>query len=115
MPKVYIVSKSSHDFTDAERYGDLIPLSSGPMNRYNTNNIHRQFSDIMDESTEEDYILICGLSIMSSIACGIMAAKHGRLNILIFRQGRYVERNLILREEEDGRRKNEALYEEELP
>lgn len=98
MPKVYIVSKSAHDFSDAERYGTLIPLSSGPMNRYNTNNIHRQFSDIMSESVADDYVLICGLSIMSSIACGIMAAKHGKLNILIFRQGKYVERNLVLRE-----------------
>jgi len=98
LPKVYIVSKSAHDFSDAERYGTLIPLSTGPMNRYNVNNIHRQFEDIMSESEEDDYILICGLSIMSSVACGIMAAKHGKLNMLIFRKGRYVERNLILEE-----------------
>jgi len=100
LPKVYIVSKSAHDFSDAERYGTLIPLSTGPMNRYNVNNIHRQFEDIMSESEEDDYILICGLSIMSSVACGIMAAKHGKLNMLIFRKGRYVERNLILEEED---------------
>lgn len=100
MSKVYIVSKSAHDFSDAERYGTLIPLSSGPMNRYNVNNIHRQFKDIMDESDADDYVLICGLSIMSSIACGIMAAKHGKLNMLIFRRDRYVERRLILKEEE---------------
>lgn len=96
MPKVYIVSKSAHDFSDAERYGTLIPLSSGPMNRYNVNNIHRQFEDIMKESSEDDYVLICGLSIMSSLACSIMTAKHGKLNILLFRRGKYVERNLIL-------------------
>lgn len=102
MPKVYVVSKSAHDFSDAERYGTLIPLSSGPMNRYNVNNIHRQFADIMSESTDEDYILICGLSIMSSVACGIMAAKHGRLNMLLFRRGKYVERNLVLEEENDN-------------
>jgi hypothetical protein len=99
---VYVVSKSAHDFSDAERYGTLIPLSSGPMNRYNVNNIHRQFADIMSESTDEDYILICGLSIMSSVACGIMAAKHGRLNMLLFRRGKYVERNLVLEEENDN-------------
>lgn len=99
MPKVYVVSKSAHDFSDAERYGILIPLSTGPMNRYNVNNIHRQFEDIMAESSDNDYILICGLSIMSSVACGIMAAKHGKLNLLIFRKGKYVERNLVLTKE----------------
>lgn len=99
MSKVYVVSKSAHDFSDAERYGVLVPLSAGPMNRYNVNNMHRQFEDIMAESNEDDYILICGLSIMSSIACSIMAAKYGKLNLLIFRKGKYIERNLILTEE----------------
>ena len=99
MSKVYVVSKSAHDFSDAERYGTLIPLSVGPMNRYNVNNIHRQFDDIMSDSSSEDYILICGLSIMSSVACSIMVGKHGKLNILIFRKGTYVERNLIFNKE----------------
>lgn len=98
MPTVYIVSKSAHDFSAAERFGDLVALSVGPMNRYNTNNIHRQFYDILQDSKPDDYVLICGLSIMSCIACSIMTHLHGRLNILIFKNGKYVERNMILDE-----------------
>lgn len=109
MPTVYIVSKSAHDFSPAERFGDLVALSVGPMNRYNTNNIHRQFWDILRESTPDDYILICGLSIMSCIACSIMTQLHGKLNMLIFKNGSYVERNLILSEGrwKDGHRGDE--------
>ena len=44
MPNVYIVNKSAHDFRPAEEFGDIIFLSEGPMNRYATNNMHREFT-----------------------------------------------------------------------
>ena len=94
--KVYIVNRSSHDFSAAGTYGEVIFLSEGPMNRYATNNMVRQFSDIMKESKPDDYIAPCSLNVMNSIACAIFAHKHGRLNLLLFKEGTYIERNHIL-------------------
>jgi hypothetical protein len=94
--KVYIVNKSAHDFTDAEQYGELIFLSEGTINRYATNNMHRQFSKKMEDSSEGDYIVPCSLNVMNSIACAIIAHKHGKLNLLLFKNGSYIERNLVL-------------------
>lgn len=96
MAKVYVVNKSSHDFSPAERYGELMFMSEGLMNRYATNNMHRIFSERMKDSSEEDYIVPCSLSVMNSIACAIFARKHGRLNLLLFKEGEYIERNLII-------------------
>lgn len=101
MPKVFIVSGSAHDFSPAKKFGRLVVLSEGPINRYSVNNIHRQFYSILQHSKEDDYILVCGLSIMNAIASSIMAALHGRINFLLFRQGDYLERNIILKEEGD--------------
>ena len=98
MSKVYVISKSAHDFSPANKYGELKFLSEGPMNRYSVNNIHRQFKSILKNSSPDDYILICGLTIMSSIACMIFAEMHGKVNILLFKQGDYIERNLIIRD-----------------
>jgi len=94
--KVFIVNKSSHDFSAAEEFGEIVFLSEGPMNRYAANNMHRQFSSIMKDSTSLDYIVPCSLNVMNSIACAIFAHKHGRLNILLFKGGEYIERNLVL-------------------
>lgn len=94
--KVFIVNKSSHDFSAAEEYGEIVFLSEGPMNRYSTNNMHRQFSEIMSESSGLDYIVPCSLNVMNSIACAIFAHLHGRLNLLLFKNGEYIERNHIL-------------------
>jgi hypothetical protein len=95
MSTVFIVNKSAHDFSPAEEYGDIVFLSSGPMNRYSTNNMERQFSAIMKESKSDDYIVPCSLNVMNSIACAIFACKHKRLNLLLYRQGTYIERNMV--------------------
>jgi hypothetical protein len=100
MPNVYVVSKSSHDFSQAKRYGRLIFLSEGAMNRYHVNNMVRQFERMLKDSGPDDFILPCGLSVMNSIACAVFAMLHGRLNLLLFKKGVYVERNIVLKNEE---------------
>ena len=96
MSKVYIVNKSSHDFSEANKYGEVIFLSEGPMNRYSTNNMVRQFEELLKDSHKEDYIVPCSLNVMNSIACAIFAKKHSCLNLLLFKDGKYIERNLVL-------------------
>ena len=97
MANVYIVNKSSHDFSSAKEYGKLIFLSEGSMDRYGTNNMIREFSEKMQGSSPGDHIVICSLNVMSAIACAIFAHKHGTLNLLLYKRGRYIERNHILR------------------
>ena len=96
MTKVFIVNKSSHDFSAAEAYGSIVFLSEGPMNRYATNSMVRLFEDLLKDSGPSDYIVPCSLNVMNSIACAIFAHRHGRLNLLLFKEGTYIERNHIL-------------------
>lgn len=96
MTNVFIVNKSSHDFSPAERFGTISFLSEGPMNRYATNSMVRQFQEGMRDSGPGDYIVPCSLNVMNSIACAIFAHKHGRLNLLLFKEGTYIERNHVL-------------------
>lgn len=95
-PKVYIVNKSSHDFTAASEYGDVMFLSEGKMNRYDTNDMIRQFSTVMKDSSPDDYIVPCSLNVMNSIACAVFAVKHKKLNLLLFKDRKYIERNHVL-------------------
>ena len=112
MPNVYIVNKGGHDHSDAKRYGILVYLSIGSINRYAVSEIYREFADKLYNSEAHDYILITGLSVMSSIACSIFSRMHGRLNLLLYRnsrdgeKGRYLERTIMI--DELIRRKNET-------
>ena len=104
MPKVYIVNRGGHNHNDAERFGELIFMSQGTINRYAVSQMYRQFVEHLSKSSSDDYILITGLSVMASIACSIFARIHGRLNLLLFKssqsgeEGRYVERTIMLDE-----------------
>ena len=94
--RVYIVNRSSHDFSQAEKYGEIKFLSEGSMNRYAVNSMYRQFSEAMELSEKDDYIVPCSLNVMNSLACAVFAHKHGALNLLLFKDGSYIERNLVL-------------------
>lgn len=94
--RVYIVNRSTHDFSPAEQFGKIVFLSEGPMNRYSTNNMFRVFGEILKDSHPEDYIVPCALNVMNSVASAIFAHKHGKLNLLLFKGGHYIERNHVL-------------------
>ena len=102
--KVFIINKGGHNHEDAERFGDLVFLSEGNINRYAVNSIYRRFVTILENSSPEDYILITGLSVMSSVACAIFSRLHGRLNLLLYKttrgekEGYYVERTIVIDE-----------------
>lgn len=102
MRKVFIVNRGSHDHSKAKKFGRLVYLSNGMVNRYATNNMIRMFKPQLEKSFENDYILITSLSVMSCIACCLFAVKHKRLNLLLYKPGqrdsdsRYVERIIKL-------------------
>lgn len=98
MSKIFVVNKSGHDFKDARRFGELIFLSEGKMDRYAITSVYREFSEHLEHSDSDDYILLTGLSSMGSIACSIFAYKHGCLNLLLYKNNRYIERRLMLGE-----------------
>lgn len=95
-PNVYVINRSSHDFSDAQRFGTLIYLSDGNVNRFATNKIARFFAPVINASNPNDYILLTGLTVMTCIATGMFAYKHGRLNLLIHRANHtYAERRMV--------------------
>ena len=105
MTKVFIINRGGHDHSDAKRFGELVYLSEGAVNRYAITEMYREFVQVLKTSNEEDYILLTGLSVMSSLACAIFARLHGRLNLLLYRatrtpgeQGSYVERTILIDE-----------------
>lgn len=96
MSTVYIINKSGHDYHDAERFGSLCYLTSGRISNLDANSIYRDLCRKLKDSTADDYILLTSLPVVSSIACSILARKHGCLNLLIWQKGHYLERNIMI-------------------
>lgn len=105
--KVFIPLKSVHNFSPALRYGDLVFLSEEPIAKYDIAEMSRRFYEVLNSSAPTDYLLPSSMPIMSLVAAGFLATKHGgKLNLLLYRNGKYVERlidfNNLIEELEDG-------------
>lgn len=90
--RVYIVNKAGHDHSDAERFGEIVFLTEGNLDRFNTNNMYRQLVESMKKSESKDYLLLTSMTILCCMAAAIFARKHGRLNLLLYKDGKYIER-----------------------
>lgn len=108
MPRVYVTNKGGHDYSAAKRYGQLVFCTEGTIPRYNTSTMFRAVNECMEESTQEDYILLTSLTTLNCVACAHFAHKHGRLNLLLFQpkngrssDGEYVERVVVFEQERD--------------
>jgi hypothetical protein len=94
--KVYIPNKSGHNYKDAERYGELVFITAGVQNKYSVNHMVRIWQEVIKDSSPEDCIVLTGLNIICAIGCAVFARKHGRINLLIWRNERYIKREEIL-------------------
>ncbi|KKL73043.1 hypothetical protein LCGC14_2078840 [marine sediment metagenome] len=105
--KVYVTNKGGHSYEAAEKYGEIIYITEGTLNRFATNTLYRAFIDGMKDSQPDDFILITSMSIVNAIGAAVFARKHGCLNLLLYRSGEYILReididSLIEEEEEIG-------------
>lgn len=69
--KVYVVNMNDGDYSDCERFGEPIYLSTGVIDLRRLSNIEKAFSNILRSATEDDYLLLSGAHIVSAIAVKI--------------------------------------------
>ena len=113
MPKVFITNRSGHDFAPAEAFGEIVFLSEGQQSRFNVSRMYSIFCEELKNSGSDDHILMTGLSHMNSIACGIMAYLHGRVNLLLYvGRGKYLSRTVVFGELLEKQNKNEKEKED---
>ena len=99
MPNVYVLNKAAHDFSDAERFGELVYCTQGSIDKMDLQQMYREMSEALLDSQPDDYILLTSLASLCSIACSIFSLMHGRLNLLIFHNGAYYNRSIFYNED----------------
>ena len=93
MSTVYIPNHAGHDYSAAKKFGDVKVITEGRLEKFKLQEFSVLCLDAMQDSKEDDYVLISGLASVCAIACSIQSQKFGKLNILVYRGDRYVEYN----------------------
>ena len=96
MRRVFILNEGTHDYSDAEQFGELVFCTQGILPKHDINRLFLELDEILAESDEDDLIMLSSLTSLCSVASAMMASMHGRVNFLLFHDGKYIEKVLIL-------------------
>lgn len=99
-PIVWLVNRNAgHDYSGAEKYGDLVPLTEGLAHPFATDRFLALVHERLARFGEEDYLLLSGHLLLNAVALGYLARKFGWLRLLVLhmKSRTYVERFLDYR------------------
>lgn len=94
--KVFIVNNGGHDYSSAARFGEIVFCTDRPIHRDDVHQMYRELSFALADADAEDYILVSSLTSLCMVAAAIMADRFGELHLLIYNNGEYIDRDLIL-------------------
>lgn len=102
--KVFIVSNGGHDYSAAEEFGELTFCTENLIRRDDVAQMYREVKAGLEDgdARPEDYILVSSLTSMCMVAAAIMADWYGELHLLVYHNGQYIARDLILDGARDG-------------
>lgn len=85
MTKVYITNNTLHDFTLAEKYGELVDVTKGKAPIFKTDVMKEIVYKALESFKDDDYLLISGPAIISVISFDVLRRKgHDTIKCLIF-------------------------------
>lgn len=96
MPKVFIVSDGGHDYSDAKRFGELVFCTESVIRKDDIAQMYREIRQCMETAKAGDFLLVSSLASMCSVAAAILAFQFGEVHFLLYKDGQYVQRDLIL-------------------
>ena len=96
--RVFIGNQSGHDFSPSSKYGYPVYVTKGLVNRFSVNYMARRWAFALLSSKKEDYILLTSLTILTVVGAAIFAYLHGSLNLLLYRNGKYINRTIDFKE-----------------
>lgn len=100
MKKVYILNDGGHCYDDAARFGEITFCSDHLIGRWDVSQMYRELNQALADANADDYLVISSLTTMCSVATAILADRFGEVHFLIFKDGKYIERTLILNNEQ---------------
>jgi len=92
--RVYVPNLGPHDYSKAWDFGDLVFCTEGQVNRKDLRTMLSHMELAMEDAEDRDYILMNGLTSLCVVACSLFVHKFGKLNILMFEDGEYLEKVL---------------------
>ena len=95
-PSVWVVNFAGHNYTDAERWGELKYVTKGYVSLGHLDRLVYQVVESLEESRPTDWLIPSGLLILNVLASVFWYEKHGALRLLMWdrKNDSYMELNV---------------------
>lgn len=82
--RVFVTNLGFHDYTPAERWGELVAVTSGRENLKNTDRLEWEMQQVLKKMTDNDYLCISGSPVLAAIAVGFVLRRFGYVDLLFW-------------------------------
>jgi|SRR3972149_8312371 len=85
MKRVWVVNERFHQYSSAERYGELQPLTQGKVNIFRIDNLVVALTGKLDKlASKDDYILVSGYALINALAVHYFLTRFGFARTLVW-------------------------------
>lgn len=81
-PRVFVTNFAGHDYSKAEKFGTIIPLTRGNLDFGSLDRVKYYLAERIVLSTEDDYVALSGSSFIAAVVCCLWMELHGQVKIL---------------------------------
>jgi cytochrome bd-type quinol oxidase subunit 2 len=97
-PRVYVVNRSTHDYSSATKYGDIVYVTEGYLRHFSVGLHTRVWQEKLKDSLPDDFLILSSINVVCGIGCALFAMMHGKLNLLLWDNKKYIKREVLLTE-----------------
>lgn len=94
MAKVFVLNDGGYDYSNASAFGEVVICSRGFVKK-EISYCYRLLLKHLENATEDDYIVLSGLTSLCCVATAIMIERFGKVNFLIHKEN-YYEPHVLL-------------------
>lgn len=84
VPVVWLANEGGHDYKDAERFGRIMPMTTGSINPFNPDRLMVMISNRLRVAAVEDYLAVSGSPILNALALAMWLHRFGECNVLLW-------------------------------
>lgn len=84
MSKVFIINNMTHNYSKAEKFGELVDITNGKMPIFKTDVMSGILKDGLEDFSNDDYLLISGPALLCIMAAQAAFVKFDEVKFLIF-------------------------------
>lgn len=99
VPVVWLINEGGHNYADAERFGRLMPITTGSINPFSPDRLMVMISHRLRVASEDDFLAISGSPLLNALALAMWLRRFGTCNVLLWSHRDVGYKHLIIKQE----------------